>query len=147
MLQHFLATFYNRDLLKLTDELKLFKVGENLWKTAGSVNNSCGNLVMHIIGGLNYLIGARLGNTGYIRNREREFSGKAVAKAALLAQMEELIPIINKTLAGLSDEQMEADYPIPFDNAIRSNSYVLVQLLVHLNYHIGQVNYLRRILE
>ncbi len=142
-----LAKFYERDLNKLIEEISLFKKEENLWKTAGAVKNASGNLVLHIIGGSNYLIGAKLLHTGYVRNRDLEFTRKDVARDVLVSQLHDLIAVINKSLSDLTPEQLEADYPIPFDDATRSKSYVLVQLLAHLNYHLGQVNYLRRVLE
>ena len=147
MLNDILAGFYERDILKLIEELTLFKNEENLWKTQGTVKNSAGNLALHIIGGLNYLIGTALANTGYVRNRDQEFIKKGVERKILIAQLEELIPMINKTLKGLDQEKMEADFPIFFDKPNTSTNYVLVQLFAHLNYHLGQVNYLRRILE
>ncbi len=147
MLNTILANFYERDIRKLFEELNLFKNEENLWRTQGSVKNSAGNLALHIIGGLNYLLGATLANTGYIRDRDQEFIRKGVERKVLIAQLEELIPMINKTLMDLTQEQMEATFPIFFDKPNTSMSYVLVQLLAHLNYHLGQVNYLRRILE
>jgi len=147
MLNNILADFYERDIRKLIEEINLFRNEENLWRTEGSVKNSCGNLVLHIIGGLNYLIGATLAHTGYVRNREQEFIRKGVERKKLVTQLEELIPMINKTLNDLSRGDMETEYPIFFDKPKTSISYVLTQLLLHLNYHLGQVNYLRRILE
>jgi hypothetical protein len=85
--------------------------------------------------------------TGYVRDRDQEFISKGVERKDLVAQLEELIPMINETVNALSQERMEAEYPLIFDNMKTSNSYVLLQLLLHLNYHLGQVNYLRRIFE
>jgi hypothetical protein len=147
MLNSILANFYERDIRKLIEEVNLFKNEEDLWRTQGSVKNSCGNLVLHIIGGLNHLIGATLAQTGYVRDREQEFIRKGVERKVLVAQLEELIPVVNETLGALTPERMEADYPRFFDKPNTSTNYVLVQLLLHLNYHLGQVNYLRRILE
>lgn len=147
MLSNVLASFYEREIRKLIEEVNLFKNEENLWRTQGSVKNSSGNLVLHIIGGLNYLIGATLAKTGYVRDRDQEFIRKGVDRKILVAQLEELIPMINETLNNLSPEQLETEYPIFFDKPKTTISYVLVQLLAHLNYHLGQVNYLRRILE
>jgi len=147
MLNNILAKFYERDLRKLIEEINLFKNEEDLWKTAGSVKNSCGNLALHLIGGLNYLIGATLAQTNYVRNRDQEFIRKDVERKELVAQLEELISLINQTLTALTSEQMEVEFPIFFDKPKTSVSYVLVQLLAHLNYHLGQVNYLRRVLE
>jgi len=147
MLNSILATFYERDISKLIEEVSLFKNEENLWRIQGSVKNPAGNLALHIIGGLNHLIGATLARTGYVRNRDQEFTRKGVERKVLVAQLEELIPMINKTINALTPEQMEAEYPIFFDKPKTSVSYVLVQLFAHLNYHLGQVNYLRRMLE
>ncbi len=147
MLSSVLANFYERDIRKLIEEVNLFKHEEDLWRTQGAVKNSSGNLVLHIIGGLNHLIGATLAQTGYVRDRDQEFIRKGVARKDLVAHLEELITMINKTVNALRQEDMEAEYPLFFDKPKTSNSYVLVQLLLHLNYHLGQVNYLRRVLE
>jgi hypothetical protein len=147
MLNTMLANFYERDIRKLIEEVTLFRNEENLWKTHGSVKNSSGNLVLHIVGGLNYLIGTTLAHTGYVRDRNQEFIRKGVARNDLVRGLEKLIPMINETLRALTREDLESDFPIFFDKPNTTTSYVLVQLLAHLNYHLGQVNYLRRVLE
>ena len=147
MLNSVLAKFYERDIRKLIEEVNLFRKEEDLWRTQGSVKNSSGNLVLHIIGGLNHLIGATVAQTGYVRDRDQEFISKGVERKVLVARLEELIPMINTTVNALTQEHMEAEYPLFFDSPKTSTSYVLLQLALHLNYHLGQVNYLRRILE
>jgi hypothetical protein len=142
-----LASLYERDIRKLIDEIRAFKNEDNLWKTHGSIKNSSGNLALHVIGGLNYLIGAALSNTGYIRDRDREFTDKGIDRKLILEQLEELILMIEKTVSRLTSDEMNAAYPGFFDKEGATNSYVLTQLLLHLNYHLGQVNYLRRALE
>jgi len=142
-----MAELYERDIKKLMEEINLFKDEENLWKTTGNIKNSAGNLALHIIGGLNYLIGSTLSNTGYIRDRDMEFIKKGVEKKLIIEQLEQLIPVINQTVDKLTQQQLESPYPKYFDKENATNSYVLIQLLLHLNYHLGQVNYLRRILE
>lgn len=147
MLSTILAGFYERDLRKLIEEVHLFEKEENLWKTPGSVKNSAGNLALHITGGLNFLIGTTLAHTGYVRNRDLEFTSKGVKRKDLVAGLEQLIPMITTTLQRITPEEMEGEFPILFDDANNPVQYVLVQLLAHLNYHRGQVNYLRRIIE
>jgi hypothetical protein len=141
-----LAGFYERDLRKLIEEINLFNNEADLWRTLGSVKNSGGNLVLHLIGGLNYHIGTNMGHTGYVRDRDQEFSRKGVERKVLVEQLETLISMIGKTVNALTPDDLEAGYPMVFDGEKRSNSYMLVQLLAHLNYHLGQVNYLRRII-
>jgi hypothetical protein len=147
MLSSILASFYERDLRKLIDEVNAFQNEADLWKIRGSVKNSAGNLALHLVGGLNHFIGALLGHTGYIRNRDLEFSAKGLSKKELTNQIEALIPIVGETLNNLTPQEMNAEFPVMFDGAANSHTYVLVQLLAHLNYHLGQVNYLRRIQE
>ena len=147
MLNSILSSFYERDLRRLIEEIQLFQREEHLWQTKGSVKNTSGNLVLHLIGGLNYLIGAKLAHTSYIRHRDQEFTNRDVPRLELITQIEALIVMIRDTLSELGPEGMTANYPIPFDDQIVPNSYVLVQLLAHLNYHLGQINYLRRVLE
>lgn len=142
-----LADLYGRDIRKLIEEITAFKNEENIWKICGAINNSSGNIVLHIIGGLNYLIGATLSQSGYTRNREQEFIKKRIERTIIIIQMTELIPMIEKTISQLTEEQMLSPYPTFFDKEGATNSYVLTQLLLHLSYHLGQVNYLRRALE
>lgn len=147
MLNRILAGFYERDLRKLIEEVNLFRNEEDLWRTRGSVKNSAGNLVLHITGGLNHFVGATLAQTGYVRNRDQEFSRKSVERKELVAGLEALIPVISQTLNAFTPEQMEAAFPVFFDQPGTSASYVLTQLSLHLNYHLGQINYLRRMIE
>ncbi|HWB92454.1 MAG TPA: DUF1572 family protein [Puia sp.] len=147
MLNTILANFYERDLRTLVEEVNLFKNEENLWKTQGSIKNSSGNLVLHLIGGLNHFVGAMLAHTGYVRDRDLEFARKGVDRKELVAQLETLIPLITNTLNGMTPEQMDGEFPVMFDGKNNSSSYVLVRLLAHLDYHLGQINYLRRMLE
>jgi Protein of unknown function (DUF1572) len=142
-----IANLYERDIRNLINELNLFKHEENIWRTTGTIKNSCGNIALHIIGGLNYLIGATFSHTGYIRNRDEEFSKKGIARKIIVTQLEEIIITINKAVLQLTPNQLAAVYPIFFDKEAVTNSYVLTQLLLHINYHLGQVNYLRRTLE
>lgn len=138
---------YERDIQKLINEINSFQNEENLWKTVGSINNSCGNLALHIVGGFNFLIGTVLSNTGYVRNRDQEFSAKGTERKELIENLKALIPLMQNAISALPDDGLDASYPQFFDKENASVSYVLTQLLLHLNYHTGQVNYLRRILE
>lgn len=147
MLSQILPTFFERDIRKLIEEINSFNNEDNVWKTAGSIKNSSGNLALHIIGGTNYLFGTVLAKHAYVRNRDMEFTHKNIKREHLVAELEALIPLITETLHRLGEQGMKAEYPIEFDNMRRSNTYVLTQLALHLNYHLGQVNYLRRALE
>ena len=146
-LNNLLASLFERDLRRLMEEVNLFKDEQDLWRTRGAVLNPAGNLVLHVTGGMNHHIGATLAKNGYIRQRNLEFEQKDVPKTTLLSQLEDLIKLVNNTLTPLSAEELEAEFPAFFDQPNASVQYVLIQLSLHLNYHSGQVNYLRRVLE
>ena len=110
-LNDLLAEFYERDLRRLIEEIKLFKNEADLWKIQGEVSNSAGNLTLHLVGGMNHHIGARLCHTGYVRDRDLEFSQKGVPIERLIAMVEELIDIIKATLANMTAPEMEAEFP------------------------------------
>lgn len=143
----FLAEIYERDINKLIAEVKLFKNEANLWKTHGSITNMAGNLVLHLIGGNSYRIGTLLGGTGYVRDRDAEFSMRNVDAHELIAGLEKLNQTVKTTFEKLSPADLDAPYPVFFDKPGTTKGYVLTQLLLHFNYHLGQVNYLRRMLE
>ena len=147
MLNNDLAGFYERDIRKLIEEINLFANEHDLWRTEGTVKNSCGNIVLHIIGGLNFHIGVTIAHANYTRNREEEFSKKNIPREELIQKLEQLIPVVTGVLNKLTPHQLDEDFPKFFDNPGTSMGYVLVQLLAHLNYHLGQINYLRRIFK
>ncbi|HTR31186.1 MAG TPA: DUF1572 family protein [Puia sp.] len=147
MLGVLLANFYERDLRKLIEEVNAFKSEENLWKITGSIKNSAGNLTLHLTGGLNHFVGATLAHTGYVRNRDQEFTKKGISRKEMVTELEKLIPMVKSTLTNLTDAQMDSEYPLMYDDARQSHAYVLIRLLAHLGYHLGQINYLRRFLE
>ena len=140
-------SLYQRDIQKVVGEIASFKDEANLWKVHGSITNPAGNLALHLIGGLNYLIGSQLGGTGYIRNRDAEFASKGVAGTQLIEQLQTIRSLVDKTLSSLTQEQLNHPFPVFFDKEDATTNYVLIQLLLHLNYHLGQINYLRRALE
>ncbi|HEV9036073.1 MAG TPA: DUF1572 family protein [Puia sp.] len=147
MLNTILSNLYEKDLRVLIEEVKQFKVEDNLWQTTGSVKNSAGNLALHIIGGLNHFFGATLANTGYIRTRDQEFSKKGVKREDLITGLEEVIGIVTNTLNNLTQKELEAEYPLIFDGEKKTTMFIVVRMYAHLSYHLGQINYLRRILE
>jgi hypothetical protein len=145
-MDNYLADLFERELLKLRDELNSFKNEENIWKALPGITNSAGTLTLHLLGNLNSTIGTQLGGTGYVRNREHEFIATGIPREKLVADIESLIPTIKNTLPGLTDEQLAATYPLEFYGP-NSTIFYLVHFYGHFNYHLGQINYLRRILE
>lgn len=142
-----ITNLYERDLNKLTEEINLFTKEENLWKVKEGISNSAGNLVLHLTGNLNYFIGTLLAKNGFVREREREFSEKNIPRSILTNEIQQIIPLVKNTLPNLPEEQLKQDFPVPLGGKVYVTEDLLVFLLAHFNYHLGQVNYLRRILE
>ena len=142
-----LQFLYTKDLNRLKAELEQYHSEKNIWATAKGISNSAGNLCLHLLGNLHHFIGAELGHTGYVRQRDLEFSQKDVSRAVLLQQIDETIAMINNTLQKLSQPDYEREYPQTVLPAKVSVEAFLFYLTTHLAYHLGQVNYHRRLLD
>lgn len=145
MLQDILLEFFERELLKLKEEISLYERETTIWEIRPGIANSSGNLCLHLLGNLRHFIGAVLGNTGYVRNRDEEFIMKNVPRSELLHGIEETILMIKNTLHDLSEEDFDKNYPLEKHGKQITTRYMLLHLLTHLNYHLGQVNYHRRL--
>jgi len=142
-----LKTLFSRDLNKLKSEIASYKNEANLWIIDKSIANSAGNLCLHLIGNLNTYIGATLGSSNYIRNRELEFSLKDIPKQELINMIEATIIVVNETLDKITEEQLNSEYPTLVFQEKTSTEFFLVHLTTHLAYHLGQINYHRRLLD
>jgi uncharacterized damage-inducible protein DinB len=142
-----LQSLFTRDLNKLRAEIELYKQEENLWKTDGNITNSAGNLCLHLVGNLNTYIGKELGKTAYVRNRELEFSLKDIPRAALIHKIDDTILVVNAALGNLNEDDLAIEYPVVVFEEKTSTGYLLMHLATHLTYHLGQVNYHRRLLD
>ncbi len=147
MLNITILTILQRDLIKLKTEISLYRQESNLWKTANGINNSAGNLVLHLVGNLNAYIGATLGNTGYVRQREQEFSLKDITRSELLQKIDDTHIMIGEVLCQINPQQLSEEFPIQVLPEKTSTEFFLIHLTAHLNYHLGQVNYHRRLLD
>ena len=112
MLTETLKLLFERDLKKLRHEIEAYKTEKNIWRVEKNINNSAGNLCLHIIGNLNWFIGAQLGATGYIRHRELEFSSTNIPKNDLLLEIDKTRLVLDNTLDKITAGQLELEYPI-----------------------------------
>jgi hypothetical protein len=134
-----------RDIRKVKEELALYKNEPDIWMLQPGIGNSAGTLAMHLTGNLRHFIGGVLGGSGYVRERDREFTARNVPRTVLLEGLDEAEAIVTKVLGGLDDKQLQADFPIEFLGK-RTTLSVLIVLTSHLGYHLGQINYHRRLL-
>ena len=146
MLSSSLTEIITRDLNKLKQEINLFPDEGSVWKVKDGVTNSAGNLCLHLCGNLQHYIGAVLGGSGYQRNRDNEFAARGIPREKLVAEIDAAIKAVQVTIPSLSDAVLQAEYPADVFGKPMKTGYFLIHLSAHLGYHLGQVNYLRRML-
>jgi uncharacterized damage-inducible protein DinB len=144
-MQKSLSDVFEKDLIRLKVEIEAYTNEEKLWIKADGISNSAGNLCLHILGNLNNYIGAILGNTGYVRNRRAEFSEKTT-KEFLIKSLEETTEMVKNVILSIDSDVFNQVYPDNVFGHEMKTDYFLIHLVGHLNYHLGQINYHRRIL-
>ena len=142
-----LKTIFERDLNRLKTEIELYTNENNLWQIEKEISNSAGNLCLHLIGNLNMFMGNVLGKTDYVRNRPLEFSLKNIPKTDLLQSIEATIVMVDRTLNALREEDLQLEFPLLVFEKKTSTEFMLIHLTTHLSYHLGQINYHRRLLD
>ena len=141
-----MVKLYDRDIAKLAQEIESYPDDSSLWIKGGQINNPAGNLALHLCGNLQHYIGKVLGQTHYVRNRPAEFSATGLPKANLLKEIEKTKTIVVKTLEQLDTSLFTKNYPEKVYDYDMTVLYFLNHLLAHLSYHLGQINYHRRLL-
>ena len=141
-----LLTLFERDLRKLREEINLYADESKIWVVQEGISNSAGNLCLHLLGNLNHFIGAILGHSGYVRQRDDEFSLKDIPLGILTAQIDATIAVVQEALSGLLDTDLEGNYPEQKHGETVKMDFMLLHLLGHLSYHLGQINYHRRLI-
>ncbi|HRI26125.1 MAG TPA: DUF1572 family protein [Ferruginibacter sp.] len=147
MLKETLMQLFERDLQKLAAEINLYRDEDKIWLVKEGISNSAGNLCLHLLGNLNHFIGATLGHTGYVRHRDDEFSLKNIPRQDLNTNLENCKLIVKETLSGLTDADLQKEFPLELFGRKDSTEFILVHLATHLSYHLGQINYHRRLLD
>lgn len=147
MLTTTLIRLFERDLQKLANEISLYKDEDKLWLVKPGISNSAGNLCLHLIGNLNHFIGATLGHTGYVRYRDDEFSLKNIPRQDLLINIENIKLIVKEVVSSLPEADLQKDFPLEIFGKKDSTGFILIHLATHLTYHLGQINYHRRLLD
>jgi hypothetical protein len=142
------AEYYNevfqRELQQLHNEVLAYETDELLWQKLPGIHNTGGNLCLHLIGNLNHFIGATLGKTEYVRNRDAEFGTTGLSKHELLVMLNETQAMVQMILPKFNEVDMGKEFPFDFLGKHATRWY-LNQFVIHFNYHLGQLNYHRRI--
>ncbi|MGY2892080.1 DinB family protein [Deinococcus sp. UYEF24] len=143
-----LALLYTRDLDKVMAEIEAYPSEDALWQVAGQIANPAGNLALHLVGNLSQFVGDDLGDVPFARDRDSEFARRNVPRAELLGELRRVRELVEHTLSHLDPARLERIHPRQppgFPEAMTSR-YFLIHLYGHLNYHLGQINYHRRLL-
>ena len=142
-----LIQLFERDLEKLKTEITSYKTPTKMWEATGDISNSTGNLCLHICGNLQHFIGSVLGISGYKRDRDSEFSRKNIPVDEMIKKIDHTLFTVKKTINELDVNKLDEIYPINVFGKEMTTRFFLVHLTTHLNYHLGQINYHRRLLD
>jgi len=151
MVAEFAAEIFERELNKLIEEIKLYPNEEKIWEVTPGIKNSGGNICLHICGNLQHFIGHVMGNTGYVRNRDKEFSVKNLPASELIAEIEKTRDAVITTLKATAEIDLEEEYTAFPAHLLGkeklTKGFFLMHLISHLDYHMGQINYHRRMIS
>ena len=142
-----LNLLFQRDLTKLEQELLSYSSEHSIWLVDHQIANSSGNLALHLIGNLRHFVGLDLGGFPYERNREREFGAKGEPREGILQELQEVKRIVEMSLLNFPEERLSDTSLHDFFGYPMSIGYFLIHLYGHFNYHLGQINYHRRMIE
>lgn len=137
----------DKNLVKLKDEINGYHDEQKLWHKERSISNPAGNLCLHLVGNLNTYIGVALGDSSYVRNRDLEFSQRGISRSELLKMIDDTRNVVSTTLLRLTPAKLDEKFPMKVFETETTIGYMLVHLTGHLTYHLGQINYHRRLLD
>ncbi len=146
MLKESLTAIFTRDLNLVKDEIGKYENEADMWKTRGDVTNSAGNLCLHLIGNINHFFGTLIAKNGFVRDRDAEFATKNVPAEQMCLHIDAAIEVLGGAIDGLTAEDMQAVFPIQHRGRDVTTLQMLLHLSTHLNYHLGQINYHRRLI-
>ncbi len=135
-----------RDLAAFAREIEECPGDAELWLAPQGVSNSAGNLALHVAGNLQAFVGGMLGGSGYLRNREEEFNRRSGTRQEVVCELARARQAVEAVLPTLRDEDLQKEFPVTKDGKRFTTEVFLLRLTVHLAYHLGQANYLRRLM-
>ena len=140
-----LSRLLGRELATLRDEVLAYPDDASVWALPAGVPNSAGTLSLHLAGNLRYYVGAQLGATGYVRDRDAEFTQRNVPRDELVQLIERTADEVTRTLAALDPAVLSDMYPLEVGGLRLETQRFLFHLEAHFAYHLGQIDYHRRV--
>jgi uncharacterized damage-inducible protein DinB len=145
MLTRILQTLLLRELAAVRRSVEAYPDDASIWAHPAGLPNAAGTLVLHLAGNLRSYIGTALGGGSYVRDRPAEFSRRNVPRAELLAELDATTAEIARTLPTLTDEMLSRPFPQPIGGHMLGADVFLTHMATHLAYHLGQIDYHRRV--
>jgi uncharacterized damage-inducible protein DinB len=134
----------SRDLRGLRRELEAYQDERDIWRVQPGISNSAGNLALHLTGNLQHFIGTVIGGTGYVRDRDAEFNRRDVSRAELLREVDAAVAAV-ALLSRVSDADLAKRFPQPVGGVTLATGDCLIHLAGHFTWHLGQIDYHRRV--
>lgn len=134
-----------RDLETAAREVEAYPSDESLWARIPGLTNSGGTLARHLAGNMRHFVGHLLGGSGYLRDREAEFSGAPMPRPAVAAELRAAIVEVDAAMRALDDAALQAPFATKIANVQLSTELALVHLTAHFGYHLGQIDFHRRV--
>ncbi|MFV1981529.1 MAG: DinB family protein [Rhodothermia bacterium] len=144
MTSTYLKRVLKRDLEGLRAQIKAYPEENRLWEIPAGISNSGGTLALHLVGNVRHYIGAHIGGSGYVRDRDAEFRGRNISVSDIEESIDSAIEEVSNALGLVTDEMMEHEYPIAVLGTRLSTGQFLIHLVNHFGYHLGQLDYHRR---
>jgi len=132
-----------RDLQGARAQLAAYDVDAQVWALPPGLSNSAGTLALHLAGNLQHFVGAELGDTGYVRDRDAEFNARDLSRPELDARLAAAVETVDRTLSALAPGRLEGAFTIA--GVELPTRVALAHLAAHLAYHLGQMDYHRRV--
>ena len=145
MVTESIRTIFLRELRALRREIEAYPNEKDIWVVPAGIGNSAGTLALHLAGNLQHYLGARLGGTSYVRDRDAEFSRRGVSRTEILEQLDAANMAISRGFERISDSDLMHAYPEKISGSTITTGEWLVHLVAHMGYHLGQIDYHRRL--
>ena len=144
MITTILIDLYGKELDKLKNEINAYESDELLWKSVEGAQVTGGNLCLFIAGNLQHNIGAMIGDSGYIRNKEAELKARNVSRERLMEEIENTRQVVVDTLEQVSKSELLKVFPTKDFEEPVTTEYYLVHLLNNFSFNLGQMHMHRK---
>jgi len=145
-MKEWITNVITRELKALRREIEAYPSDEGMWEVLPGIANPGGNLALHLAGNIQYFLGNVLGKSSYVRNRDAEFGSRDVPRNELLREIDNAIAAVETGMGKISESDLARPYPETIGGVSSTTGAFLAHFATHLAYHLGQVDYHRRIL-